>query len=125
MEYSEQLDRIESIKLAHQEFHKTAWELDKRNREIAILQDKLSDSHNALFQERTHLFRVIAENDGLKGKRREGVGGNFYRSSHHVHFLYFPPSHINHCSSRTQGSQKNSLLANLYGSSRIGDNLST
>jgi hypothetical protein len=79
IEYSEQLDRIESIKLAHQEFHKQAWELDKRNREIALLQDKLSDAHNALFQERTHLFRVIAENDGLKGK--DGGGGGARRRS--------------------------------------------
>jgi len=46
--------------------HKTTWELQQREDEIAELQKALSDMQVYLFQEREHVLRLFAENDRLK-----------------------------------------------------------
>lgn len=65
------LDQIEQLRVSHEETHQVSWELHKRSREVTELQQALSDFQVALFDERKHLLRVVAENDELKGTKME------------------------------------------------------
>jgi hypothetical protein len=60
---------VESLRVSHEETHKVTWELHKRAREVVDLQQALSDFQVALFDERKHLLKVVAENDQLKGNQ--------------------------------------------------------
>ena len=65
-EYEEALLKVEGLQVSHEETHRLAWELHKRTREIAELQEGLSNAQTDLLQERQHLLRIMAENDHLK-----------------------------------------------------------
>lgn len=65
-EYSQALDLIDQIKIGHDESHSLAWEVLKRTNEISQLQQALSDFQAAVYEERKHILKVIAENDALK-----------------------------------------------------------
>lgn len=62
------LEQVEQLRISHEETHKAQWELHKRGKEVIELQQALSDFQIALFDERKHLLRVVAENDQFKGR---------------------------------------------------------
>ncbi|KAJ3196540.1 Coiled-coil domain-containing protein 77 [Irineochytrium annulatum] len=65
-EFQEALDTIDTLKISHEEHHKLQWELNRRNTEIADLQQALSDAQTRVFDERKQMLKVVAENDELK-----------------------------------------------------------
>ncbi len=67
IEYQAALDAIDSIKISHQETHKLSWEVLKRTKEVNQLQHALGDFQAAVFEERKHTLKIVAENDVLKG----------------------------------------------------------
>ncbi|ORY48279.1 hypothetical protein BCR33DRAFT_714666 [Rhizoclosmatium globosum] len=65
-EFADALDKVDSLKVAHAEHHQLAWQVHRREAEVAQLQQALSDAQVQVFDERKQLLRVIAENDQLK-----------------------------------------------------------
>ena len=65
-EYSEAIEMVNQIKISHQESHSLAWEVLKRTKEVDQLQQALSDFQAAVYDERKHILKVVAENDALK-----------------------------------------------------------
>lgn len=70
-EYEELLQKLEKYKCAYEQVHKSQWEIQQREDEIAELQHALSDMQVFLFQEREHVLRLYAENDRLKIRELE------------------------------------------------------
>ena len=66
--YEDAINQIATLKLPHEDVHKTAWESHKRAREITELQAALSDAQLAVFEERKEVLRLKAENDELRGE---------------------------------------------------------
>lgn len=62
------MEKLNEITPKYEKIHSLEWELFTRTKELEILKNKLSDSNIALFEERKHLLKVVAENDALKGK---------------------------------------------------------
>jgi coiled-coil domain-containing protein 77 len=60
------LDSIEELKISHQEAHKLSWENYQRSKEVMQLQQALGDFQVAVFEERKHTLKIVAENDALK-----------------------------------------------------------
>ncbi|KAJ3060426.1 Coiled-coil domain-containing protein 77, partial [Podochytrium sp. JEL0797] len=60
------LDSIDALKIPHKEHHALAWQVHRREAEVADIQQALSDAQVQVFDERKQLLRVIAENDELK-----------------------------------------------------------
>ena len=67
-EFENALNLVESLQIPHEESHRLAWESHKRIREVAELQEGLSNAQTDLLQERQHLLGIVAENDALKSK---------------------------------------------------------
>ncbi|KAI8915140.1 hypothetical protein BC831DRAFT_516843, partial [Entophlyctis helioformis] len=65
-EYQHAMEHIEQLRMSHEETHKLSWELHKRSQEVVEMQQALSDFQTALFEERKHTLRIVAENDQLK-----------------------------------------------------------
>ncbi|KAJ3116471.1 Coiled-coil domain-containing protein 77, partial [Nowakowskiella sp. JEL0407] len=65
-DYAAAIAKIDSLQLSHEQFHKSQWELLKRESEINELQKELSDYKDFAFEERKKLLNVLAENDTLK-----------------------------------------------------------
>ncbi|KAI8899652.1 hypothetical protein BC833DRAFT_585028 [Globomyces pollinis-pini] len=66
IDYQNALDRINELKISHQEHHKLSWEVYKRSKEVRELQQALGDFQTTLFDERKHTLKIVAENDALK-----------------------------------------------------------
>ena len=64
-------ERLETLRISQEDYHKQEWELKKRNEEIAELQKALSDSHVALFEERDLVLRLKREVEELHGRAAE------------------------------------------------------
>ena len=64
-------ERLETLRISQEDYHKQEWELKKRNEEIAELQKALSDSHVALFEERDLVLRLKREVEELQGRAAE------------------------------------------------------
>ena len=64
-------ERLETLRISQESFHKQEWELKHRSEEIAELQKALSDSHVALFEERELSLRLRRELEELQGKSVE------------------------------------------------------
>ncbi len=62
------IDRIEQVKVSHNQYHEAIRELHQKNIELDDLRKALSEAQTAIFEERKHLLRVIAENDEMKSK---------------------------------------------------------
>ena len=60
------LDQMDGLRVSHEETHQLSWELHRRSKDVSELQQSLSDFQLALFDERKHLLKVVAENDQLK-----------------------------------------------------------
>ncbi|TPX71511.1 hypothetical protein SpCBS45565_g01048 [Spizellomyces sp. 'palustris'] len=67
-DYKEALEKIDAIRIPHDDAHRVAWEAHKRAEEVASLQKALSDAELALFDEKRAFLKLLAENDELKGK---------------------------------------------------------
>eukprot|EP00842_Homolaphlyctis_polyrhiza_P005504 jgi/Hompol1/5955/HPOL_004774-RA len=65
-EFVRAAERIEQLRISHEETHRLSWELHKRSQEVVEMQQALSDFQTALFDERKHTLRIVAENDELK-----------------------------------------------------------
>ncbi|TPX69535.1 hypothetical protein CcCBS67573_g06820 [Chytriomyces confervae] len=65
-DFSQALDKIDSLKVAHAEHHALAWQVHRREAEVAEMQQALSDAQTQVFDERKMLLKAIAENDDLK-----------------------------------------------------------
>ncbi|KAJ1562742.1 Coiled-coil domain-containing protein 77 [Nowakowskiella sp. JEL0078] len=65
-DYDDALNRIDILKIAQEDYHRSQWELLKREAEIAELQNLLSDHRERAFDERKQLLKIMAENDHLK-----------------------------------------------------------
>lgn len=63
--------RIDDVAASKEEAHKTRWELQKRDAEVAELQRALSDSHVYVWEERDKCQRLQAENDELRIQEAE------------------------------------------------------
>lgn len=70
-ERQEWLEKLEVLRYSQEEKHKSEWELQKRNKEIAELQKSLSELKLSLFDERQHILKLKKENDLLKIKELE------------------------------------------------------
>ena len=70
-ERDEWFERLESLRISQEDYHKQEWELKKRNEEIAELQKSLSDSHVALLEERELTLRLRRDNEELQGRAVE------------------------------------------------------
>lgn len=66
-DYQDALSHIDTIRIQHDEVHRTSWEAHKRAGEMADLQKALSDAEVALFEEKRNVLKLLAENDELKG----------------------------------------------------------
>ncbi len=64
-------ERLETLRISQEDYHKQEWELRKRNEEIAELQKALSDSHVALFEEREANLRLRRDLEELQGRSVE------------------------------------------------------
>uniref|UniRef100_K3X1V5 Coiled-coil domain-containing protein 77 n=1 Tax=Globisporangium ultimum (strain ATCC 200006 / CBS 805.95 / DAOM BR144) TaxID=431595 RepID=K3X1V5_GLOUD len=60
------LDHITQIEVSKEEFHRLKWELRMKNEEISELEDSLKKSNATLFQVKTELVDVQAENKKLR-----------------------------------------------------------
>ncbi len=67
-ERDEWFERLETLRISQESFHKQEWELKRRAEEIAELQKALSDSHVALFEERELALRLRREVEELQAK---------------------------------------------------------
>ncbi|KAJ3171579.1 Coiled-coil domain-containing protein 77 [Geranomyces variabilis] len=65
-EYAAATAQIDSIRISHEDVHRTQWEAHKRASEVAELQDRLSAAQVALFEEKKNVLRLLAEADELK-----------------------------------------------------------
>lgn len=65
-EYEDALKSIDELKVSHEDTHRLSWELHKRSQEVLELQKALQDFQAAVFEERKHTLRIVAENDELK-----------------------------------------------------------
>ncbi|KAJ3229229.1 Coiled-coil domain-containing protein 77 [Chytriomyces hyalinus] len=65
-DFSQALDKIDSLKVPHAEHHALAWQVHRREAEVAEMQQALSDAQTQVFDERKMLLKAIAENDDLK-----------------------------------------------------------
>ncbi|KAF1322933.1 Mediator complex, subunit med13, partial [Globisporangium splendens] len=60
------LDRMTQIEISKEEFHRLKWELRMKNEEISELEDSLKKSSATLFQVKTELVDMQAENKKLR-----------------------------------------------------------
>ncbi|KAI8618983.1 hypothetical protein BC830DRAFT_1106272 [Chytriomyces sp. MP71] len=65
-DFDECLDKVDSLKVAHRDHQALAWQVHRREAEVAELQTALSDAQTQLFDERKLLLKCVAENDALK-----------------------------------------------------------
>ncbi|KAH6591237.1 hypothetical protein BASA50_008815 [Batrachochytrium salamandrivorans] len=65
-EFQSATQRIDQLSISHNDSHKLSWELHKRAQEVVEMQQALSDFQTALFDERKHTLRIVADNDQLK-----------------------------------------------------------
>ncbi|KAI9352724.1 hypothetical protein BDR26DRAFT_1002869 [Obelidium mucronatum] len=65
-DFSGALDAVAAQRVAHSEHHALAWQVLRRDAEVAEMQQRLSDAQTQVFDERRQLLRVVAENDALK-----------------------------------------------------------
>ncbi|KAJ3356272.1 Coiled-coil domain-containing protein 77 [Entophlyctis luteolus] len=65
-DFQEALAKIDSLKISHRDHHALAWQVHRREAEVAEIQQALSDAQVQVFDERKQLLKVIAENDELK-----------------------------------------------------------
>ena len=66
IEYQNLLSKIDSNSVGDEEHHKLEWNLFSIQNDVKLLQLKLSQSTQALFEERRHVLRALADNDLLK-----------------------------------------------------------
>ncbi|KAJ3124676.1 Coiled-coil domain-containing protein 77 [Physocladia obscura] len=65
-DFQDSIDKVESLKISHRDHHELAWQVHRREAEVAEIQQALSDAQVQVFDERKQLLRIIAENDQLK-----------------------------------------------------------
>lgn len=65
-EFEKAIESIDTLKISHEDTHKLNWELHKRTQEVHELQKALQDFQQAVYEERKHTLRIVAENDELK-----------------------------------------------------------
>ena len=70
-ERDEWFERLESLRISQEDFHKQEWEMKKRNEEIAELQKSLSDAHVVIFEERELALKLKRENEELQARAVE------------------------------------------------------
>ncbi|KAJ3304372.1 Coiled-coil domain-containing protein 77 [Kappamyces sp. JEL0829] len=66
LEFQAALEAIDQVKISHEESHRLSWEVLKRTKEVNQLQQALGDFQAAVFEERKHTLKIVAENDALK-----------------------------------------------------------
>ncbi|KNC97914.1 uncharacterized protein SPPG_09420 [Spizellomyces punctatus DAOM BR117] len=65
-DYKEALDKIDALRIPHDDAHRVTWEAHKKAEEVASLQKALRDAELALFDEKRAFLKLLAENDELK-----------------------------------------------------------
>lgn len=70
-ERDEWFERLETLRISQEDYHRQEWETKKRNEEVAELQKSLSDAHVAIFEERELALKLKRENEELQARAVE------------------------------------------------------